>query len=416
MAEHAPATAGLLAPKPAHMPDALVVHFALFNDPGLLRDPHARVVELLKTARPVFWYPRQGGFWFTVGYEANFEAARDFETFSNEFSPQQLEVARTLDGAHVPRPVPIMVDPPVHGKYRIPLNGAFSPKALNALKGDIRALAKELVAGVAGKGRCEFMSEIAEPMPVEVFLKMFGLPLERQAEYRALVKEHLSSSAKTQEETIRKLQRVAASMRDTFVDRRDNPKNDLISLLWKTEVDGKPTTLETMEDWGVVLFIAGLDTVMNGMGFGARHLAQDQALQDRLRADPALCQEATEELLRRYTFTLPPRRVARDTVFRGAEMKAGDRLLLFLAGADLDQSRFAEPERFDLDREDKVHIAFGAGPHRCLGSHLARIELQILYEELLAGLPSFRLDPQRPPVFHGGHVLGVDSLHLVWDV
>jgi cytochrome P450 len=170
-----------------------------------------------------------------------------------------------------------------------------------------------------------------------------------------------------------------------------------------------------MDNWGVVLFIAGLDTVMNGIGFGVRRLATDRPLQERLRADPKLVAEAAEELLRRYTFTVPPRLVVKDTVFQGVEMKAGDRLLLFLAGADLDAARFEDPARYDLDREDKVHIAFGAGPHRCLGSHLARVELQIVYEELLAGLPTFKIDPERPPKFHGGHVLGLDSLDLVWD-
>jgi cytochrome P450 len=186
--------------------------------------------------------------------------------------------------------------------------------------------------------------------------------------------------------------------------------------LWRTEIDGKPMTLELMENYGVVLFIAGLDTVMNGMGFGMRHLATDFALQDQLRANPKLVPEAGEELLRRYTFTVPVRRVAKDLEFDGVPMKAGDRVMLFLAGADLTPSEFPQPEQFDLKRENKVHIAFGGGPHRCLGSHLARVELQILYEEVLAGLPRFRLDPERPPIFHGGHVMGVDSLDLVWDV
>jgi cytochrome P450 len=103
-------------------------------------------------------------------------------------------------------------------------------------------------------------------------------------------------------------------------------------------------------------------------------------------------------------------------VFEGVQMKENERLFLCLAGADLDHRHFPNPERYELDREDKVHIAFNAGPHRCLGSHLARLELQILYEELLAGLPQFRLDPEKPPTYHGGHLVGHDTLNLVWDV
>jgi cytochrome P450 len=205
-------------------------------------------------------------------------------------------------------------------------------------------------------------------------------------------------------------------MRDSFLERREHPQDDIISMLWKIEIDGKPTTLEDMENYGVLLFIAGLDTVMNGIGHAVRHLAQNPALQDQLRANPKLIPEASEEMLRRYTFTVPPRAVARDMVFEGVQMKARERAMLFLPAADLDPKEFANSDTFDLTREKKPHIAFNAGPHRCLGSHLARVELQVLYEVMMARLPKFRLDPQHPPTFHCGHVVGVDSLHLRWDV
>jgi cytochrome P450 len=249
---------------------------------------------------------------------------------------------------------------------------------------------------------------------VQVFLKFLGLPLDRQTEYRTLIREHMQNTDPRQ--TLPKLQNVAATMRETLLERRDKPQDDLISMLWKIEIDGQPTTLEDMENYGVLLFIAGLDTVMNGMGFGVRHLAQDLALQDELRANPKVVTEAAEELLRRYTFTIPPRIVGKDMVFEGLEMKKGERVMLFLPAADLDPKEYPGADRFDLTRENKVHIAFNAGPHRCLGSHLARIELQILYEQMLARLPQFRLDPQDPPAFHGGHVIGVDKLPLVWNV
>ncbi|TAK99772.1 MAG: cytochrome P450, partial [Rhodospirillaceae bacterium] len=197
---------------------------------------------------------------------------------------------------------------------------------------------------------------------------------------------------------------------------RDNPRDDIFSLLWQSKVEGKPTTLEDMENYSVLLFIAGLDTVMNGMGFGVRHLAQDLPLQDKLRKNPELISDAKEELLRRYTFTVPPRRVAKDMVFEGVPMKEGDRVMLFLPAADLDGKEFPNPERFELQRENNVHIAFNSGPHRCLGSHLARVELQVLYEQMLSRLPQFRLDPEHPPTFHCGNVVGVDTLNLVWDV
>jgi len=169
-----------------------------------------------------------------------------------------------------------------------------------------------------------------------------------------------------------------------------------------------------MEDFSVLLFIAGLDTVINGMGYGVRHLAQNPELQQQLRENPKLIVEAAEEILRRYTFTVPSRRVAKDTVLGGWTLKAEDRLMLYLPGADLDAAEFSNPEAYDLNRENKVHIAFGVGQHRCLGSHLARIELQVIYEQMLIRLPEFRLDPAKPPKFHAGNIIAIDSLPLLW--
>jgi cytochrome P450 len=409
-------------PRPEHVPESVVYDFDMFLDPAYVADPHRRLVELVKYAPPVFWTPRNGGHWILLSHAANFDAARDTESFSNETLPRDkvMEIMAKLPPGmpHIPRPVPINLDPPEHGKYRAPLQRVFSPKTINALKDNIRALAGQLIDQAASGGRCEFMSEIAEPLPVQVFLKMLGMPVERLPEYRALVREHLGTHADSVTDmgkSIANLQKVAAIMRETMLDRRDNPRDDILSMLWKSEIDGKPTTLEDMENFGVLLFIAGLDTVMNGMGHGMRHIALDAALQDELRANPALVPEATEELLRRYTFTVPPRRVGKDLVFQGVSMKANERVMLCLPAADLDPEEFPNADRFDLERENKAHIAFNAGPHRCLGSHLARVELQILYEEMLARVPRFRLDPAHPPTFHCGHVVGVDTLHLIWD-
>ena len=297
--------------RPAHVAEAAVYDFDMFLDPAFLADPHGRVLELLRTAPPVMWTPRNGGHWMLLSHAANFKAARDTESFTSRFiTREQLQaISAKMPGTpHIPNAVPINLDPPEHGQYRAPLQQAFSPKAMLALKEDIRTLADQLIDSIAARGSCDFMVDIAEPLPVRVFLKMLGLPLERQNEYRALVREHLSDPEPEPRKVMMKLLRITAMMRDTILERRERPRNDLISLLWQSQIDGRPTTLEDMENYGVVLFIAGLDTVMNGMGFGIRHLAQDQALQGQLRANPKMVPEAAEELLRRYTFTVPPRK------------------------------------------------------------------------------------------------------------
>ena len=353
--------------KPAHIPDSVVYDFDMFADPAYLRDPHERVADLVKNAPPVFWTPRYGGHWMICSHAAIFNAARDIEKFSSEIVPRAYikEMLSKLPPGtpHIPTAVPITLDPPEHMKYRMPLNRPFGPKAINELRDSIRALTNEAIDAVIARGHCEFMREIAEIVPVRVFLKMLGLPLERIAEYREIVQSHLSDPAPNPAEGVKKLWRITATMKDTILERRDKPQNDLISLLWATPIDGKPPTLEDMLDYCVVLFIAGLDTVMNGIGHGIRHFARDQALQAELRKNPQLINDATEEMLRRYTFTVPPRIVAKDTVFEGVAMKKGERAMLFLPAADLDPKEYPNPEKFELKRQNSVVFRKGSLKH-----------------------------------------------------
>ncbi len=408
-------------PKPDHVPDSLVYDFDFFADPAMLEKGHERALEIAKEAPPIFWTPRHGGHWILAGHNAIFEACRDTDSFSNAFvSYEQIQgmIAALPEGAPKPMiPAPITYDPPHHAVYRSPLNKAFSPKVMATLKDSIRDLAVELLEEIKPKGECAFVEAVAEPMPVTIFLKMFGLPVERQLEYRQLVKEHFeANSDKDSERMQKRLRQVADVMKDTILERKENPQDDIISLLWQSTFNGEPATLYDLENYAVMLFTAGLDTVVNGMALGAVHLARNPELQAELRANPEKVPQATEELLRRYTFTLPPRFAAKDMEFQGAPMKQGEMALLLLPSADLDASEYPQPEQFDLNREGKAHIAFGAGPHRCLGSHLARIELNILYEEMVKRLPEFRLNPDKPLNHHGGHVWGPDEVYLQWDV
>lgn len=406
--------------QPSHVPDGLVYDFDMFLDPVLATDPHERVRELLRDAPPVFWTGRNGGHWMVIGHPENAAAMRDTATFSSEMTPRahvQAFLSRLPpDMPYVPQPTPIGLDPPDHTRYRAALNPVFSAKAMLARKEEIRALANTLIDQVIGQGRCDFMSAVAEPLPVQVFLKLMGMPIERSGEYRELVHAFMAPGLGNDfMESIRRVRMVVDAMADVFKARREKPEDDLISLLWATEIDGKPMTYELMEDFGILLFTAGLDTVINGIGHGIRHLALDIDLQERLRADPKQIVMAAEELLRRYSFAIPTRRVAKDVEFAGVPMRENERLMLYLPGADLDAREFPSPETVDLKRENNVHVAFGVGPHRCLGSHLARVELQVVYEQVLAKLPTFRLDPDAPVRYHGGHVLAMDSLPIRWD-
>ena len=154
---------------------------------------------------------------------------------------------------------------------------------------------------------------------------------------------------------------------------------------------------------------AGLDTVVNAMGFGMQHVARHPDLQDRLRAEPKLIPDAVEELLRRYSVSSVARRVTRDADFHGAPLKAGEYVALPLPLGNLDPKAFPDPDRFDLERENKVHMTFNSGPHRCVGSHLARLELNVLYDEWLKRMPNVRPDPDKSPRYRAGTSAGAED-------
>ncbi|WP_317929674.1 cytochrome P450 [Halioxenophilus sp. WMMB6] len=405
--------------KPAHIPDSAVVEFDIYLDQELLHDPHQKVEKMLREYPPVFWTPHNFGHWVVLSHDAVFSASQNTQRFSSEIMTSEmmsvLESMQPPGSGRLIQTIPINVDPPAHTKLRSPLLKPFSPKAVAERKLEITQLAEQLIAAVVDKGQCEFISAIAEPLPVTIFMKMMGLPLERLSEFREIVHKFLAPGMNDPMEVFARQRMVANAMAEVIQARRFKPEDDLISLLWSATIDGQPMTLELMEDYCTLLFIAGLDTVINGIGYGIKHLAGNQPLQCQLRAQPELIPDAVEELLRRYTFTIPMRRVTEACELGGQQLQAGDLLCLYLPAADLDPKAFNNPAEFQLKRKESGHIAFGVGPHRCLGSHLARLELTLVYQAVLQQLPSFALDPNQPVTYRGGNILAIESLPLVWQ-
>lgn len=406
-------------PIPAHIPPEAVYDFDFRADPALLADPHERLREILRDAPPVFWTPRNGGRWIVTGYAEIYEAGRDPERFTSTFMPpEQMKAMMAMlppGMPRIPQATPISMDPPDHARFRGPLQKTFSPRAAMQQIEDIRALTDRLIDAVIDQGHCDFIPDIAVPLPVTIFLNLMGLPVERLPEFRVLVQEFLANTGADGMQTGALFRKIADAMLPEIMARKSAPEDDIISLLWQTEIEGETMTVELMEDYCVLLFIAGLDTVINGMGFAVRHLAMNPDMQDQLRANPDLIVEAAEEMLRRYSFAVPQRRINKDCRFAGWDMRENESLVLYYPAANLDPREFAAPEKFDLTRENKVHLAFGAGVHRCLGAHLARVELQVLYQQMLKRLPRWRLDPDAPATFHSGNIIAMDSLAIRWD-
>lgn len=393
---------------PAHVPRGRVVDYDLYQGQrysasGDLHEGLYRIAE--KHGRGIFWTPHNGGHWFINDYELLFEAARLPELFSST----EMTIPPVPEE---PRLIPLYLDPPVHGVFRAPLMKEFTPGKIRAMEDSVRAFARELIEAVADQGECDFVEAIAEPLPIVIFMRMMGMPVERLREFRTWIYDMLSSD---DDRRASSYANIAGLMDGLIRERQESPRDDLITRLLAVEIQGRPVTYDELQAYCLLLFAAGLDTVANALSFGMNHLAGDPALQTRLRDDPGLIAEAIEEILRKFGVPMPARTATCDFDFGGVQIRKGERVMLMLPAANLDPKAFPDPERFDLDRANKTHLGFNVGPHRCIGSHLARLELQVFWEEWLKRLPNVRHDSRRPVVFRAGLTLAMQELPLVWD-
>ncbi len=402
------------APVPDHVPPDLVRDFSYFTGPGMCPmrggDPQGALADL-HDGPPVFYAPNNTydgyGTWVFVRAEDQRRVLQDAETFSSH-----RRIFEKALGYDLPT-IPLEIDPPEHGAYRSLLNPLLSPKRVMAMEAANRARAAELIDGLAAKGHCEVMTDFAFPFAVGVFLEFLGLPQSRREEFLGWADKQFHGTPEERGEAIRT---VIAFMEELVALRRREPAEDFMTFVVEARVGGRAMTDKEAVGMGALLFVAGLDTVAAAIGFDFRYLAENADAQDRLRADPGGIVLAVEELLRMFPTVLMTRIAACDTEFDGIAIKAGDRISCPSMVANRDPAEFPDPNRIDLARENNRHVAFAYGPHRCLGSHLARRELVIAMEEWLKRIPAFRITPGTAPLTYGGHVFGIEDLRLDWEV
>ena len=274
--------------------------------------------------------------------------------------------------------------------------------------------ANTLIEDVRNQGECEFVDTVSSRLPIFVFMELVGLPLQHHAEFRDLAHKYIGLSGDPEQGEVIAGQ-ILAILTDHIESRIKSPQQDIISQIIVAGAKGRPLTLPELQSIAFLLFIAGLDTVTNAMTFGIRHLARDQALQQRLRDQPDLIPGAMDELLRRFAFANVPRILAQDTTLNGVAMQAGDPVFVMLPMMGLDPAINPEPTSVDIDRHGGKHVAFGTGAHVCLGRGLARLELQLLYREWLALVPPFAIDDRhnpRPP--RSAFAMSLPDLWLRW--
>jgi len=337
------------------------------------------------------------------------------------FALRHPEIFSSVDSVEIgnERPlIPLQIDPPEHVKYRKLLDPVFSRTRMLKLEPEVRKLASELCGRFAAGGSCDFHKQFAEPLPSTVFLRMLGLPLSR-LDYFLELKDGIirpQELGATDHERARAEagQKIYALFEEALDARAAAPTEDLLSWMMGEEVDGEKLTRQQILDICYLLLIAGLDTVTASLDTFVAYLAQHPDRRRMAVERPEMLDGIVEELLRHETPVIAvPRVVAKEVTLSGVTLQPGEKVTLLLGSANADEAGFPQPDEVDFERRPNRHLAFGGGPHRCLGSHLARMELRAALHEFHKLVPVYSL-PEGTQLSYSIGIRQVDPLPLVF--
>ena len=395
------------ADPPAHVDAGLIVDFDYLRPEGIEDHDIYEVLKPLHDQPDILWTPRNGGHWIVTRSEDVRWVRERHEVFSHT----EFGVPRGAMNVMMP---PVTVDPPYHARFRAVLNPAFTPKAARNLEDHARAVAARLIDELAPRGSCEFVDEFARVMPVIVFLKIMGLDAGRRGEFVKWAVGY--TSAKEQGAKDSNAEKVAAFLAEQLDARELEPGDDLLSRIVAWRKNPRFESEAEVLGMAVVTFIGGLDTLSNLMSFTARHLADHPEARRRLIEQPELIKPAVEEYIRRHGLTMTGRLIRQDVARKGAMMKRDEMLLVIDPLAGIDERAYPDPLTIDFNRANATYDSFGNAEHKCIGEHLARMQIAVFLEEWLKRIPEFAIDAGRPPITYSGPVIGMTQLGLVWDV
>jgi cytochrome P450 len=386
-------------------------------DPTYLADPFSIWDELRKTC-PIPHTNRRKSSWMPLRYEDVTAIAHDVEHFSSlkvaVIPGDEDEDPPDFDGPNLEYGLPpISADPPLHTWTRRLLLPWFSHTRVDGYVPLTRDLCRQLLDGFAADGRADAAADYAQQIPVRVIAHILGVPTDLSDTFTGWVRDVLEFADDPD-----RRQRGAEGLLNFFLahleERRQHPGDDLLSELLTTEVDGTPVDDGIVLGMAALVLIAGIDTTWSAIGSSIWHLATHPDDRRRLVAEPALWPTAIEELLRAYAPVTMAREVTEDLKYAGCPMKAGDKVLMNFPAANRDPEAFEQPDVVQLDRTHNRHVAFGSGIHRCAGSNLARMELEVALEEWLARIPEFSLADGKEISWAGGQVRGPRVLPVVF--
>jgi cytochrome P450 len=379
-------------------------------DPVALAHPQP-MFQLLRDAGPIVDMSEDMGMVIVGGDAEVRHVFQHPDVFSSGIDAVSIGQVRPL--------IPLQIDPPRHKSFRKLLDPIFAPKQVALLEDRTRDLVRGLVEGVVADGGCNFHHAIAEPLPTTVFLQLLGLPLDRTREFIDLKDGIIRPPVTTNEERVAYTSKVGekiyAVLQDAIDERQATRSDDFLSMFLDAEVEGHRLTNDDVLDIGYLFFLAGLDTVTSSLDCMLSYLAQHPTQRQLLVDDPSLIQHAIEEMLR---WESPVQGVVRvttqDTEIGGCPVAKGKTVTLMIGSANVDERAWNEPGDVDFDRPENRHLAFGGGAHRCLGSHLARMELRVALEEWHKAVPDYRIKDGVELLYSQG-LRSVENLELVWS-
>ncbi len=399
---------------PNHVDPALCIDFDFRQDPAIMSDPWSYFHALANEQPPIFYSTALGGFWVLNRPEILSEAWMRTDLFGTE------------DGVTIPKRdvsfqlIPMHIDPPRHQSYRkILTREMFSPRIVNSLSDSFRKLTRARLDVLHAGGRADFNAEYAYVLPVEIFMLMLGVPLERRKEFAEPIERVFRPSADSETDSLADVATLLEVWIDEAMQDRYAPRDaHLLEAMMQAEIEGVPLSRQELLSIATMLLVGGLDTVTSATLHHLHFLATHPEHRDQLLGDPERIPDAVEEMLRRFGVANVARTVREDCEFHGVQMRAGEMVMMSTTLAGLSESAFPDACRVDFSRPRvrEQSPAFGRGTHICPGQWLARRELQITLEEVLPRLRGLRLAEGAKIEYASGGTLTIASpLPLEWD-
>jgi cytochrome P450 len=379
-------------------------------EPEWSADPYP-IQDDLRQRCPIAHTERFGGAWLPTRYEDVAAIAYDTERFSSRsIILSNFRPPREL--APIGGSPPISSDPPFHHDARKLLLPAFTKAEIAKQEPATRAFCHSLIDTFEGQDVVDAAGDYAQHIPMRVIADMLGFPPEDGPQFRVFVEDLLEGINLPSDERIERVSRLFDYLLVQVHDHIDNPRQDLTTYLINAELYGQKLAPDHVVGTMALLLIAGIDTTWSAIGASLWHLAKNPEDRRRLAAAPGLLPTAMEEFLRAYAPVTMARLVKQDMHWHGVDMKADDWILLSFPAANRDPAQFDRAGEVVIDREVNRHAAFGLGIHRCVGSHLARLELRVALEVWLARIPEFTLADPAAVTWAAGQIRGPRTLPL----